>query len=191
MERDIVESLLKVGKLKSLKRTGWVREGMPDPESVAEHCFRVAFLALIVGGELKGVDTDRLIKMALLHDSEEAFTGDPVTERFDKQVGVHDHVSESEIVKDMFSGFEQTDELHELWSAHLPETGPEATREANILYQIGKIATAWQALEYELAGEDPKIMDEWWVNARKHVTEPILEELLTKLESKRKNGQKA
>jgi putative hydrolase of HD superfamily len=52
MDSIIVDSLLKVGKLKSLKRTGWVREGMPDPESVAEHTFRVCFLILVLGDDI-------------------------------------------------------------------------------------------------------------------------------------------
>ena len=33
----ILDFALVVGKLKGLKRTGWVRSGIPNPESVADH----------------------------------------------------------------------------------------------------------------------------------------------------------
>ncbi len=40
MEKGIggeVEFLKKVGELKALKRAGWVRNGVSEPESVADH----------------------------------------------------------------------------------------------------------------------------------------------------------
>jgi putative hydrolase of HD superfamily len=67
---DLTDLLLKVGKLKSIKRTGWGRGKFQDPESVAEHSFRVAFLALLLGDEL-GLDKNKLFEMAFLHDVEE------------------------------------------------------------------------------------------------------------------------
>lgn len=184
MKKGIADSLLEVGKLKSLKRTGWVREGMPDPESVAEHTFRVCFLILVLADDLK-VSRDELLRMALVHDLEEVVTEDPVTERGKKDVGVHDHIREKEIVKSIVSGFSNSTELINLWKAHFPEKGSRASKTASILYQIGKIATAWQALEYELQGQDSKVMDEWWENAKAHVKEPALIELLEVLEDRR------
>lgn len=40
--KDLTDFFHKVEKLKRVKRTGWVREGVPDPESVAAHCFGIA-----------------------------------------------------------------------------------------------------------------------------------------------------
>lgn len=185
MDTNIVDSLLKVGKLKSLKRTGWVRENMPDPESVAEHTFRICFLILALEDKLD-VSKDRLLHMALVHDIEEAFTQDPVTQRGIKDVGKHDHRVEKSIVKEIVSGFSSAEKLLELWESHLPEKGTGVTREASILYQLGKIATAWQALEYELSGQDEEVMSEWWENARQYVKEPVLVELLDVMEARRK-----
>lgn len=45
-------------------------------ESVAEHCFRIAFMALFLKDEFPGSDMDKVVKMCLLHDMGEAFTGD-------------------------------------------------------------------------------------------------------------------
>lgn len=51
-------------------------------ESVAEHTFRIALMALFLRDEFPDADIDKVIRMCLIHDLGEAFTGDiPV---FDK-----------------------------------------------------------------------------------------------------------
>ncbi|MBO4423141.1 MAG: HD domain-containing protein [Clostridia bacterium] len=45
-------------------------------ESVAEHCFRIAYMALFLKDEFPEADTDKVVRMCLLHDMGEAFTGD-------------------------------------------------------------------------------------------------------------------
>lgn len=51
-------------------------------ESVAEHCWRAALMAYFMKDEFPEADMDRVIRMLLIHDLGEAFTGDiPV---FDK-----------------------------------------------------------------------------------------------------------
>ena len=47
-----------------------------DPESVAEHSWRAALMALCLEQELPGVEMDRVIRMLLIHDLGEAVTGD-------------------------------------------------------------------------------------------------------------------
>lgn len=185
MSKQLVDSLLKIGKLKSVKRSGWLRGRMPDPESVAEHTFRICFLILALGDELK-LNTLKLLKMAIVHDLEEVVTGDPVTQRGSKDVALHDHKREKLILKEIVSGVPNAKELYNLWEEHLSGNRQGASRDSIILYELGKIATIWQALEYELAGADPKVMEEWWVNARTHVKEPILVKLLNEMETKRK-----
>ena len=45
-------------------------------ESVAEHTFRIAAMALLLEGEFPQLDMARVIKMCLVHDWGEAVTGD-------------------------------------------------------------------------------------------------------------------
>lgn len=60
--------------LKDVVRAGWVRVGVPDPESVAAHSWGVALLAvLLCPPEL---DRGRLLVMAVLHDLAELRVGD-------------------------------------------------------------------------------------------------------------------
>lgn len=181
----IVDLLLEAGKLKSLKRAGWVRGRFPDPESVAEHSFRVCFLLMLLAKDLK-VKEGKLFKMALLHDIDEAQTGDIVRERGEKYIVEDDEDVRKKAAKKILVDVGGSKELYKLWENHIPEGKDETSRDADILYQIGKVATAWQALEYELGGVDPSKLDEWWINARARVKEPLLIKLLDQLEARRK-----
>lgn len=70
----LAATLLEVAALKALPRAGWVRQGVPAPESVAAHSFGVAWLAaLLCPPEL---DRLRVLEIALLHDVPEVRAGD-------------------------------------------------------------------------------------------------------------------
>ena len=45
-------------------------------ESVAEHSWRVALMAFLLKGEFPEADMDKVVKMCLIHDLGECFTGD-------------------------------------------------------------------------------------------------------------------
>lgn len=45
-------------------------------ESVAEHSWRMSLMAMLVGEEFPEADMDKVIRMCLIHDLGEAFTGD-------------------------------------------------------------------------------------------------------------------
>jgi 5'-deoxynucleotidase YfbR-like HD superfamily hydrolase len=76
----ILDFAFLVGKLKNLKRSGWLRMHIPHPESVAEHSFRLALLAMILATKV-GADSNKAVKMALIHDLGEAIIGDIVAIR--------------------------------------------------------------------------------------------------------------
>jgi putative hydrolase of HD superfamily len=63
--------------LKDEPRGGWVLRGVRDPESVADHSWGTALLCLLYAAEA-GVDRDKAVTMALVHDLAEAETGDVV-----------------------------------------------------------------------------------------------------------------
>ena len=67
--------ILKVAeKLKCNTRHSWTSSGRH--ESVAEHSWRVALMALLMRDEFPELDMDKVIRMCLIHDLGEAFTGD-------------------------------------------------------------------------------------------------------------------
>lgn len=60
--------------LQKQPRTGWVYRGVEKPESIADHMYRMAILALTVAGT--EYDQSKLVKMAIVHDLAEAIVGD-------------------------------------------------------------------------------------------------------------------
>ena len=72
------EKLLKVmhttERLKDTMRHCCTSDGRR--ESVGEHCWRLSLLAYFVTDEFEGIDTEKLLKMCIIHDLGEIFTGD-------------------------------------------------------------------------------------------------------------------
>lgn len=84
----LIDFLSIVGRLKRLPRTGWVEAGIKEPESVADHSFRTAVLAMIPA-DLEGLDSDKVMRMALLHDLAEVETGDLTPDQKSERGGAY------------------------------------------------------------------------------------------------------
>lgn len=63
-----------IGKLKELQRTGWINKEIENAETVAAHSYGVALLALLFAP--KYLDKEKCLKLALIHDLQEALVGD-------------------------------------------------------------------------------------------------------------------
>lgn len=72
--RDLIEFLNIIDNLKDTTRHVWNSSGRQ--ESVADHSWRVAVMALLVASEFPELDMERVVKMCLIHDFGEAITGD-------------------------------------------------------------------------------------------------------------------
>jgi len=74
--KELLNFFIEIGKLKRKKRRGWVAHQIKNPESTAEHIFRMTFLAWILGRKKKRFNLERVIKMALIHDLCEVYALD-------------------------------------------------------------------------------------------------------------------
>jgi putative hydrolase of HD superfamily len=77
----MLATLIELQRLKRLERTGWTLRGLPNgTESVASHSFGVCVTARMLVDEVKarglGVNCERVLRMALLHDWAETRVGD-------------------------------------------------------------------------------------------------------------------
>ncbi|TCD71773.1 hypothetical protein EIP91_003116 [Steccherinum ochraceum] len=61
-------------RLKTQKRTGWVNHNVPGPESISDHMYRMAMLAMCTSDE--HLDVSKCIMMSVVHDLAEAQVGD-------------------------------------------------------------------------------------------------------------------
>ena len=72
--KELLEILSAAEKLKCNTRHCYTSSGRH--ESVAEHSWRLALMAMLLAPEFPDADMDRVIRMCLIHDMGEAFTGD-------------------------------------------------------------------------------------------------------------------
>lgn len=72
---EILNFLIEIGKLKRKKRRGWLIHQIKNPETTAEHIFRMTITAWLLG-EKKKLKLEKVIKMALVHDLCEVYAPD-------------------------------------------------------------------------------------------------------------------
>lgn len=147
------------GQLKQLPRAGWALAGVPSPESVAEHSFRVGVLAYVIAA-LEGADADRAATLGLFHDLPETRIGDVPS------VG-RNYVTTAppqDVVAD------QVAELPESLGAHIAALIDEhesaktasATPESRCSRDADKLDCLLQAREYQAQGNEHM---QPWINS--------------------------
>ncbi len=72
--RKLIDFLGIIEKLKCNTRHSWTSNGRQ--ESVAEHSWRLAIMAMLCTDEYHNLDMTKVMKMCLIHDFGEAITGD-------------------------------------------------------------------------------------------------------------------
>ncbi|HEY2856406.1 MAG TPA: HD domain-containing protein [Gemmatimonadaceae bacterium] len=70
----ILDFLRATERLKIVRRSAYTSEG--EPESVAEHSWRLCLMALVLRDEFPSVDLGKLLAMCVVHDLGEAIGGD-------------------------------------------------------------------------------------------------------------------
>ncbi len=72
--RTYIRILQQVEPLKNYTRHSWTSQGRH--ESVADHSWNLCFMAMLLKDELPDVNMDKVLRMCVIHDIGEAFTGD-------------------------------------------------------------------------------------------------------------------
>ncbi|KAL6350851.1 hypothetical protein AAG906_031437 [Vitis piasezkii] len=111
------------------ERKGWINRGLQDPESIADYIYR--FMAM-TAGDLHGVNRERCIKIAIVHDIVEEM-------RRWKQSALRE-------MHKVFGGQMTVEEFKELWE----EYENNSSLEANLVKDFEKVEPILQALEYEM-----------------------------------------
>lgn len=189
---DLIKFFIEVGKLKRLHRSGWVIDNVKNPESVAEHSYRLALFVLVLGEGRTDIDVDKAVKMALIHDIAESKTGDIVIKEkwnYSNRIpkGKFSKITAKEkfeLEKNAFKGIssilgEQGEEYFKLWQ----EFEGGKTNESRFVNQLDNLETVLQAMEYEL--EEKKDLQHYFDYYRKGINDPALLKILDEIEAKR------
>jgi putative hydrolase of HD superfamily len=162
MDRDL-EFLYEMGTLRYIPRM-WQRFLRIDGDNLAEHHLRVAWTALFIAKHEGVENTDKILKMALLHDIAESRTGDV------------DYLSRQYVVRNEDLGFEDMvndtvweKEFHDLYD----EYEKRESIESKIVKDADNLAVDFEIREQGFRGmEITKHPD--WLGQRKDLRENFL-----------------
>ena len=174
---ELLSVITLLQNLKTTKRTGWVRSGVKQPESISDHSHRCAMIGLILDGTPYGeggaLNGSHVSLLCTVHDVAESLIGDitPLDPRYIS--GEKQRIEES-AVQDLGKriGGRAGALFVSLWN----EFEHGATPEADVARQIDKLEMIVQALEYE---ESDRTLDlsGFYPGAVKVITHPKLAEI--------------
>lgn len=177
--KNFVELFHQFGKLKNLKRKGWILRKVPSPESVAEHTYRTTLMALVLSENLK-LNTNKCVQMALIHDIAESVVGD-ITPHDNWDINKKYQLEKNAIIQ-IFSEVDGKDIL-KLWE----EYEKNESREAKFVRELDLFEMVMQAQEYEEKYNDIDLSEFWkYVEQRLHT--PQLLEMVKLLKQEKENS---
>ena len=174
MVNSLAKFIYEVGMLKRVKRSGWWLINIKDPESVADHSFRVAVVGYILA-QMEKVNPERVVLMSVFNDLHEARLNDlhKVGHRY-----INFREAETEASK------EQTEPLGEIGEGFFEihnELKEQKTKESVVARDADLLECFAQAREYEKAGyADAK---DWMTNIKKILVTPSAQKLAKELEA--------
>lgn len=185
---NLIRFFMDIGKLKVIKRLGWILGGTreEEAESIADHSFRLAIMAWVLGHTRRNLDMNRILKMAILHNFPVVNAGDITP--------YDDFVSKGEADKERLSRWprrtqeekekiastrrkkekaalvrltkdlphELQTEMEELW--HEYEHG--TSEEGRFLKQVDRIEKLIQSIEYKEADKYQPRLDPYWAQLK-------------------------
>lgn len=176
----LIEAYFELNHLKQLYRQGWLQRGIPHErcESVAEHTFGVAVLALFLAETyVPSLDTGKVLRMALLHDFGEIYAGDltPADSVSHEDKLQRERQSTIQVLQKLPRGATYV----ELWEEYEQGESPEA----QFVRQMDRLEMVLQASVYE--HQRLADLSEFFVSVEQALTEPALREILQELEALR------
>ena len=170
------------GKLRDTMRHSWSPEGRR--ESVAEHSWRTALMAYFVKDEFPTLDMNKVMRMCIVHDLGEMFTGDVPSFYKTEQNEEDEENALLKWVGNLPPPY--AEELAELYGEMLALKTNEAklykaldNMEAVISHNEADIST-WLPLEYELNvtyGADTAAFSDYLSKVRKYLAEETVRKI--------------
>ena len=202
--KELLNFFIEIGKLKKMPRKGWVINQIKNPESIAEHVFRVTIMTWILGQKKNNFNVEKLLKMALIHDLCEIYAGDitpydsilprskkklkelmktwPRFSNADRKTRfLKKYKKEKKALEKLISKlpFNLKREIKSLWLDY--EKG--LTPEGRFFSQTDRMESFLQALEYWKKYKNPPL-GPWWLWAREFFDDPLLLEFIKVLDKK-------
>ena len=165
-------------QLKSVRRAGWVSKvKVKDAESVADHTFSTCAIVMLLS-DITGLDTQKAMKMAILHDLAESAVGDYMPGDI---AAAKKLAQEKKAMESVLSGLPRKTktEYEKIWAEFLQNK----TDVAKFVHRIDKLEMALQANQYAKEGYSTKLLEPFFESAKAAVGDrsDIVNEILTSL----------
>jgi putative hydrolase of HD superfamily len=162
--------------LKKISRQGWIDKlSLDNPESVADHSYSMAMMSMVIS-DLENYDSEKILKMVLLHDLAESKIGDFTPEQINKENKIQlENNAFDEIVDDLPESIKK--QYLEIWHEYQENISPES----KIIHQIDKLEMVLQAKIYQNEGHSKEKLESFFESAKTDITHPKLKELFTKI----------
>jgi putative hydrolases of HD superfamily len=182
-DEPMLQLIERVGDLKLLPRTGWLLVGVTDVESVADHSYGVALIALFLAEAINAdpaaqgiahpLGVEEVMALALIHDLAESLLTD-LPRRSASLLGEGvKHKAESHAMHEMLDGLPNGAYYRDLWQIYNNASTPEA----RLIKDVDKLEMAAQALRYAKRGHQN--LQEFWQDHR--WSYPICQSLFERL----------
>ncbi len=183
---QIIEFLTELIRLKALPRTGWLLRGVRDVESIADHLFGVAWIAMLLAdcaiAHGKEINVEKVLRMALLHDLSEARTGDLPSTIKPYFPGNTLKQADEQATRDILQPLGAAGANYlALWHEYEERT----SLEARLVKAADKLDLLFQAREYEKGGANN--LGEFWDKAEEDFAKLGIDELIADILAALKN----
>ena len=162
--------------LKKISRQGWVEKiSLKNPESVADHSYSMAIMSMALS-DLQGYDSEKILKMVLLHDLAESKIGDFLPEQIGKEdKKILENTAFDAIVMNLPNIIKS--QYLKIWK----EYQDNSSQESIFVHQIDKLEMALQAKKYQQQGHSKEKLKVFFESAKKEISDPKLKELFTEI----------
>ena len=175
----ILDFLYIAANLKKISRQGWIDKlSIKNPESVADHTFSMAIIGMIMS-DSNSYNTNKILKMILIHDLAESITGDFTPEQKSKKEKI---ILENKAIKKILKNLPKT--LQSQYLSIWDEYQTNETDDANFVHQIDKFEMALQATIYSKSNSLSKDHSIFLDSAKKEIKHPAILNLFNQLNGK-------
>ncbi len=161
--KDLTQFFQYVLRLKYVKRAGWISKvKVQDPESVADHTFSMCAVSMVLSDILR-LDTERVMKMVILHDLAESIVGDYMPcEISKKQKMLKEKKAMNYILYCIPSSIRPN--YKKIWNEYLQNK----TEVAQLVHRIDKFEMLLQANQYAKEGYSNKLLAQFFNSVKRH-----------------------
>jgi len=166
----------KVLELKNVQRQGWKEKlEIDNPESVADHSYSTTVLSMILS-DMKGLDSEKIMRMALLHDLAESIIGDITPDHIRKNEKI---TKENDAIKQILKNlpYSIAESYFEIWNDYQKKI----SKEAILLHEMDKLEMAFQAKFYQKNGVSKEKLKIFFDTAKNEIRDKNLRDILSSI----------